>query len=354
MNGRRRSAIGTPLTERLPVGRGAVPRVWGLIRPCGVPSHCRGPAGASACRAPRGRRSPPTPAPTPAQRLASADALVRAGCLDCLIAAYGEYDLLRTFPAATRRRDGRRGPQRGARRAPRARAGAGGRRLRPARARPADWRAKPAELAADAARHHRRAARVRRRHHAHADERHRARSRPGAPGQSCRLAHRLRELAPIDELAAYVWLAFTCGATESRDLTLDELVEPASTFKTRRSSASSARSAAASSPSRFSACANATRVSSKCRTTWDCSPWASGSSTRRTAIRGSLRVADAVAEPDAVDRHRRDDRGRVRALAEFYNRTLELEPHAVDAMLGKVRALTYLGRNPRRSRRPTS
>src|SRR6185295_14435553 len=41
-----------------------------------------------------------TPAPTPAQRLASADALVRAGCLDCLVAAYGQYDLLRTFPAA--------------------------------------------------------------------------------------------------------------------------------------------------------------------------------------------------------------------------------------------------------------
>ena len=31
----------------------------------------------------------------------------------------------------------------------------------------------------------------------------------------------------------------------------------------------------------------------------------------------------------------------------FYNRTLELEPHAVDAMLGKVRALTYLGQNHR-------
>jgi len=29
----------------------------------------------------------------------------------------------------------------------------------------------------------------------------------------------------------------------------------------------------------------------------------------------------------------------------FYNQTLELEPHAVDAMLGKARALTYLGRN---------
>src|SRR3954469_2640461 len=49
-------------------------------------------------------RTPPalvvTPAPTPAQRLEAADRLVRAGCLDCLIAAYGEYDLLRGLPAA--------------------------------------------------------------------------------------------------------------------------------------------------------------------------------------------------------------------------------------------------------------
>src|SRR6478736_3193402 len=43
----------------------------------------------------------PTPArPTPAQRLASADALVREGCLDCLIDAFGQYDLLRTIPSA--------------------------------------------------------------------------------------------------------------------------------------------------------------------------------------------------------------------------------------------------------------
>ena len=37
----------------------------------------------------------------------------------------------------------------------------------------------------------------------------------------------------------------------------------------------------------------------------------------------------------------------------FYNRTLELEPHAVDAMLGKVRALTYLGPQPSRRSPPT-
>ena len=49
---------------------------------------------ASAC-APRRSVVVPPAAPTPADRLASAEALVRAGCLDCLLAAYGEYDLLR-------------------------------------------------------------------------------------------------------------------------------------------------------------------------------------------------------------------------------------------------------------------
>ena len=42
---------------------------------------------------------PPAP-PTPAQRLASAEASVRQGCLDCLIDAFGEYELLRSLPGA--------------------------------------------------------------------------------------------------------------------------------------------------------------------------------------------------------------------------------------------------------------
>src|SRR3954469_17163962 len=40
------------------------------------------------------------PAAPPAQRLPSADARVQAGCLECLVAAYGEYDLLRAFAPA--------------------------------------------------------------------------------------------------------------------------------------------------------------------------------------------------------------------------------------------------------------
>ena len=36
---------------------------------------------------------------SPASRLAEADALVRAGCLDCLIAAYKSFDTLRAVPS---------------------------------------------------------------------------------------------------------------------------------------------------------------------------------------------------------------------------------------------------------------
>src|SRR3954468_15654444 len=56
----------------------------------------------SACARPAVKPATPmTPLPpTPAQRLASADRLVDAGCLDCLIQAYGEYELLRTIPSA--------------------------------------------------------------------------------------------------------------------------------------------------------------------------------------------------------------------------------------------------------------
>ena len=56
----------------------------------------------SACaRPPVKTATPITPPPaTPAQRLASADRLVDAGCLDCLVQAYDEYELLRTIPSA--------------------------------------------------------------------------------------------------------------------------------------------------------------------------------------------------------------------------------------------------------------
>jgi hypothetical protein len=116
-------------------------------------------------------------------------------------------------------------------RAPRARARAGGRRVRPARALAAHRRPQRARLAGDAARHHRSAASVGRRHHpTPTSDLDLDRNRVLRANREA-WSTRLRELAPIDELAAYAWLAFTCGATEARDLTLDQIAEPAATFK---------------------------------------------------------------------------------------------------------------------------
>src|SRR5947209_3967024 len=55
-------------------------------------------AGAVAACAAKRPPAPLSSAPSPAQRLASADALLHAGCLDCLVDAFGEYELLREFP----------------------------------------------------------------------------------------------------------------------------------------------------------------------------------------------------------------------------------------------------------------
>ena len=52
----------------------------------------------AACAAPK--KPVVAPGPSPAERLAAADALVRAGCYDCLASAYREYDALRQIPAA--------------------------------------------------------------------------------------------------------------------------------------------------------------------------------------------------------------------------------------------------------------
>src|SRR6266536_1018115 len=41
------------------------------------------------------------PGPSPVERLAVADALVKAGCFDCLAAALKEYESLRAIPAVS-------------------------------------------------------------------------------------------------------------------------------------------------------------------------------------------------------------------------------------------------------------
>jgi tetratricopeptide (TPR) repeat protein len=301
---------------------------------------------AAACARPQPRTAVAPPPATPAQRLASADELVRAGCLDCLIAAYGEYELLRAFPAA---RDA-------------AVAGA-------VRSAALIW--------------------LRERELGLIDEGYGERARAlliGAPNlpnflstlldiiavlpasvggiirtptseldldrarvlRSNRAAWdaRLRELAPIDELAAYVWLAFSCGASESRDLTLDQLVEPAATFRDtplihfkravcRGIDAEPLQALRAREP-RFQEVAyyigllavSQRKLNEADRRFEEAFAW--------RAHWPSLTQSIANVAMTAEDFERSLD---------FYDRTLDLEPHAVDAMLGKVRALTYLGRN---------
>ena len=286
------------------------------------------------------------PAPTPAQRLASADALVRAGCLDCLVAAYGQYDLLRTFPAA---RDA-------------ATAGA----------------VRSAALVA-----------LRERELGLVDDGYGQRARAlliGAPNlphwlptlldiidvlpasvggitrtptsdidldrarvlRANRTAWhtRLRELAPIDELAAYVWLAFTCGATESRDLTLDEIVEPASPFKEAPLVGFKRAICRGIDPQPLLALRE--RDARFAEVPYFLGLFAVG---QRKLDEADQRFEEAYAWrtqwpslTQSIANVAMTAEEFERSLT-FYNRTLELEPHAVDALLGKVRALTYLGQN---------
>jgi tetratricopeptide (TPR) repeat protein len=53
----------------------------------------------SACASPKAVVAPVRPAPSPRARLAAADAQVRAGCFDCLVSAFQEYDSLRSTPS---------------------------------------------------------------------------------------------------------------------------------------------------------------------------------------------------------------------------------------------------------------
>jgi tetratricopeptide (TPR) repeat protein len=301
---------------------------------------------ASAC-APRRPAPIVTPAaPTPPERLASADALVRAGCLDCLIAAYGEYDLLRGFPFA---KDA-------------ATAGA-------------------IRTAALIARRERELGLV--------DEGYGERARallagavnlpnwlptlldvidvlpPSSAGmvrtptsdielQRMRVLRsnhdawsaRLRELAPIDELGAYVWLAFTCGATETSNLSLDTLFEPVAPFRdtpligfkraTCRGVEAAQLQALLDRDPRFAetkyylglSAVGGRQLDEADRRFEEAYAWREQWPTLTQSIANVAMTSEEFE----------------RALA-FYDRTIVMEPHAVDALLGRVRALTFLGRN---------
>ena len=288
----------------------------------------------------------PAPA-TPAQRLASAEALIREGCLDCLVDAFGQFELLRAIPSA-------------------AEIGTAG-------------AVRSAALIA-----------LRQRELGMIDEGYGQRARSlllGSPNQSpflrtaldivdvlpaggvtrtptsdldldrsraLRLSHdawraTLRDLAAASEFHAYLWLAFAC-ASEGRDVSLDTIFAPTAAFKDVP----------------LIAFRRAT-----CRSL--------GPETMRELFArdprfietryylGSYDVSLLVTGQDKLDEadHLFDEAyawrpewpaltqsiGNIAMTVEefdraalFYDRTLALEPRAVDALLGKARAQTYVGR----------
>ena len=68
-----------------------MPRIAAFLIVCAIAGACSS--------APK--RPTVVPGPSPAARLTAADALVRAGCFDCLAAAYREYDALRSTPSVS-------------------------------------------------------------------------------------------------------------------------------------------------------------------------------------------------------------------------------------------------------------
>jgi tetratricopeptide (TPR) repeat protein len=287
------------------------------------------------------------PPPTPAQRLASADALIRQGCLDCLIEAFGQYDLLRTIPSAVD-------------------AGTAG-------------AVRSAALIA-----------LRERELGMSDEGYVQRARlllAGVPGQLAGLrlvldvvdalpvgtmtrtptsdldlqrsqmlranqaAWRttLREAAAADEFGAYIWLAFAC-ASETRDVSTETLLAPTEALRDapiiafRRAICRGLRP----DPLRALVERDPRWVEAKYFLgSYDVGLMTSGQDKLDEADRlfseayawrsewpaltqSIANVAMTVEEFDRAEL--------------FYDRTLAVEPLAVDALLGKARAQTYLGK----------
>jgi tetratricopeptide (TPR) repeat protein len=290
---------------------------------------------------------PPAVVPNPRvpERLAEADRLVRAGCLDCLVAAYGEYDLLRAFPAA------KSAATLGAIRVaalialrerelgivddgygPRARTlladvtgEADSLRLLldvievlPASS--SGIRMPTSDLDLD-------------------------RARVLRTNQAAWSA-RVRELAPTDELAAYTWLSMMCVSAEGRTQSVDDLVEPVGALRDTALIAYKRAVCRGTDTARMDTLfANDSRF---VETRYHLGLKAVGEQKLDAAEKRfdeayawrtewpalTQSIANIAMSAEDFDR----------ALT-FYERTLALEPHAVDAMLGKIRTLTYLGRN---------
>jgi tetratricopeptide (TPR) repeat protein len=307
----------------------------------------------SACSAAKPRPPAIVPDTRTPVRLAEADRLVRAGCLDCLVAAFAEYDLLRAIPAA------RVAATAGAIRA----AGLVALRereighldhgyLRRARelltatpdasdsfagllvvidAMPYTGsgasRAPTSDLDLDRMR----------------------RLRINADGWRARLL----ELAPTDELAAYTYLSFICGNTPPQSQTRDDIVAPVGALRDTTLIA-------------FKRAICRTVDSPAIRKVLTEEPrflevkyfeaLVDVGEAPRLGLASKLDDADKLF--DEMYAWRKEWPALTHSIANiamtseeyaraitFYDHTLELEPNAVDAMLGKIRALTFTGRH---------
>jgi tetratricopeptide (TPR) repeat protein len=289
-------------------------------------------------------------APTVAQRLAALDVLVREGCLDCLIAAYGQYDALRTLPGGAE--EGTAGAIRSAaliavRERELGMADDGflekARMLLAADAGQPAWvatalsvidalptgGAPTGAVSSDAGLERSRA----------------LRTNLGS------WSNVLRDRAPVDELASYVWLALACTAGDARTLTLDAIVEPTSTF-----------SGAPLIAFRRATCRNVSAEALQAILTHDPRfvevEFLLGRRDVALLVAGQDKLEDAERAFGAAFAWHPAWPALTQAIANlamtleefdravtFYDRTLSIEPHFADALLGKARALTYVGRS---------
>jgi tetratricopeptide (TPR) repeat protein len=302
--------------------------------------------GLSACaRAPL-RTTPAVPAgPTPTERLAAADRLVRTGCLDCLIEAYREYQSLRSIPpagyAATL----------GAIRA----AGLIALRQRELGMVDEGYVAAARDLAAAAPDLPAWIAGtldvvdvlppaiggVSRPPSSDADLEKNMRLRKN----SAAYTKLLRDFSELDELSAYAWASFACGAVEMRDAGTAEIFGVVSTFRdtpllafkeaTCRGTDATKLTTLADGEPRFVETAYLLGLREVGRRKLDeadvqfarAYAW----HPRWPALTQSMaNVAMTAEEFEKADR--------------LYGETLTADPRASDALLGKVKALTYLGK----------
>ena len=296
----------------------------------------------SACAHPK----PAPPAPDlHSARLAAADRELRAGCLDCLVAAYREYDALRTVPAAAERastgairaaalialRERELGMvdegyvQRGRDVA------AGYPAVPPVLATVLDVvdATAPASVGAgrptnDADLERMRVVRTNR--EAWSDA--------------------LRAAAGSDVAVAYAWLAFTCGSSDARAMSRDDIIRPV-------------ESSATTPLIRYrTATCRAVESDTLQRLLADEPRFQEIEYTRGLAFVARQKLDDADAAFDrawqwhpawptltlAIANVAMTAEEFERAMT-MYAETLKYEPQAVDALLGKVKALTYLSRN---------